>query len=195
VTSFGHLTELGQVRNVKMKAIRAYPSQYAKAWQFEDGTNVMIRPIRPDDEPLMVRFHATLSDRSVYLRYFHMMNLGSRVEHERLARLCSVDYDREIALVVERGRDIVAVGRLVKAEDANEAEFAVVISDEFHGHGLGTELLRRLLEIARDDKLERVTADILPDNDHMLRVCKLLGFQLKHSMEEHVVKASISLQA
>ena len=154
---------------------------------------MLIRPIRPNDEPLLVRFHATLSEHSVYLRYFHMMNLDCRVAHERLRRICSIDYDREIALVVEREHEILAVGRLVKAPHANEAEFAVLIRDAFHGHGLGTELVRRLLEIARAEKLDRVTADILPENDHMLRVCSLLGFQLRHSIEEHVVKAPISL--
>ena len=180
-------------------AIRPYPKQYAKPWLFEDGTKVLIRPIRPDDEPLMVRFHATLSERSVYLRYFHMMNLGCRVAHERLARICVIDYDCEMVLVVEREspeaakREILAAGRLVKADRANEAEFAVLISDQFHGHGLGTELVRRLLEIARAEKLQRVTADILPENDHMLRVCSLLGFQLQHSIGEHVVKATLAL--
>jgi acetyltransferase len=174
-----------------MGSIRPYPAQYIKRWQFEDGTNVLIRPIRPEDEPLMVRFHATLSERSVYLRYFHMMNLDCRVDHERLRRICLIDYDREMVLAVERDGEILAAGRLVKAEHANEAEFAVLISDAFHGHGLGTELIRRLIEIARVENLDRVTADILPENDQMLRVCSLLGFQLQHSVEEHVVKASI----
>jgi acetyltransferase len=98
-----------------------------------------------------------------------------------------------MVLVVERDGEILAAGRLVKAEQANEAEFAVLISDAFHGHGLGTELVRRLIEIARVEKLDRVTADILPENDQMLRVCSLLGFQLQHSVEEHVVKANLLL--
>src|SRR5439155_13340811 len=133
--------------------------------------------------------------------YFNVSRLDYRVSHERLARICFVDYDREIALVAERQnpetteREILAVGRLVKAKEAPEAEFAILISDTVQHHGLGTEMLRRLLEIARAEKLARVTADILPENDHMLHVCKLLGFRLRHSMEEHVVKADLPLEA
>jgi acetyltransferase len=148
----------------------------------------------------LVRFHGTLSEHSVYLRYFNMSSLDFRVSHERLARICHVDYDREIALVAERPNpqtaqpEILAVGRLVKSQDANEAEFAIVIGDAVQHHGLGTEMLRRLIEIARADKLARVTADILPENEHMLHVCKLLGFHLRHSTEEHLVKAELLLE-
>ena len=79
-----------------------------------------IRPIRPEDEPMMVRFHEALSDRSVHFRYFHMINLSHRVAHERLTRICFIDYDREMALVAERtdpvtgSPEIIAVGRLIK---------------------------------------------------------------------------------
>jgi acetyltransferase len=181
--------------------MRPNPEHFVKTWMLEDSTQVLIRPIRPDDEPLMARFHATLSERSVYLRYFHMLPLGTRIEHERLTRICFVDYDREMALVAERldpatgDREILAVGRLTKTDQANEAEFAMLISDKFQGHGLGTEMLKRLLEIARAEGLDRVTADILGENRQMLDICKLLGFRLRHSLEEHVVKAILSLDS
>jgi acetyltransferase len=175
--------------------------QYVKPWRLDDGIEILIRPIRPEDEPLMVRFHGTLSERSVYLRYFHLSSLDYRVSHERLRSICFVDYDREIALVAERRNvgtmepEILAVGRLARASGTNEAEFAMLIGDTFQHHGLGTEMLQRLLEVARAEKLTRVTADILPENDHMLRVCKLLGFQLRYSMEERVIKAELLLGA
>lgn len=184
-----------------MSASRPYPEQFVKTWQFDDGTEAVIRPIRPSDEPMMVVFHTTVSERSVYLRYFHMMSLDRRVSHERLRRICFIDYDRDIVLVAERRhpetaeQQILAVGRLNKARQVNEAEFAVLIGDEFQGHGLGTELVRNLLEIARAEKLDRVTADILPENDNMLRVCRLFGFRLQHSVEEHVVKADLALES
>ena len=168
-------------------------------WRFDDGTEVVIRPIVPGDEPLMVRFHATLSEQSVYLRYFHMMKLDHRASHERLARICFVDPESELVLVAERQtpgtseREILAVGRLNKAPDSNEAEFAMLISDTFQHHGLGTEMLRRLLEFARAEKLDRVTADILFENDPMAKVCKMLGFSLRYSLEERVIKAEIVL--
>ena len=90
-------------------------------------------------------------------------------------------------------REILAVGRLNKVPDANEAEFAMLISDAFQHHGLGTEMLRRLLEFARVEKLDRVTADILAENDPMSRVCKSPGFRLRYSLEERVIKAELLL--
>ena len=149
--------------------MKDYPQHLVKPWLLEDSTEVLVRPIRPEDEPLMARFHATLSERSVYLRYFHMLPLDARIDHQRLTRICFIDYDREMVLVAERDQEILAVGRLVR--DAKEAEFAVLISDKFQGHGLGTELVRRLIEI-----------------------CKLLGFHLEYS-GEGVVKAELDLRA
>jgi acetyltransferase len=180
-------------------AIRAYPSRYVSDWTMKDGQKVTIRPIRPEDEPLMVKFHETLSERSVYLRYFHLMNLSQRTAHERLTRICFIDYDREMALVAEHTdpatgeREILGVGRLTKVHGANEAEVAVLISDSHHGRGLGKELLARLLIVGADEKLSRLTADILPDNRDVMRICEKLGFHLKHSLEDEVVKAEFAL--
>jgi hypothetical protein len=98
---------------------------------------VLIRPIRRENEPLMARFHATLSEHSVYLRYFHMMPLDSGIAHERLARICFPDTDRELVLVAERRdpateeREILAVARLSKEDQAKEAEFGVLTGDKF----------------------------------------------------------------
>ncbi len=162
-------------------AIRPYPTQYVQPWKFPDGSEVVIRPIRPEDEPMIARFHEHLSERSVYLRYFHLMDLERRVSHDRLLRICFNDYDRDIALVAVHGDAILAVGRLRRI-DATDAELAVLISDEYQGRGLGTELSRRLVEIARAEKMERVIAEILPENIHMQRVCRELGFRMdQHS--------------
>ena len=99
-------------------AVRPYPAQYVEDWTLESGQRVTIRPIRPEDEPLMVQFHQTLSERSVYLRYFNALKLGQRIAHDRLMRICFIDYDREMALVAVRtdpanaAQEILAVGRL-----------------------------------------------------------------------------------
>ncbi len=159
-------------------AIRPYPSQYVRPWKFADGAEVLIRPIRPEDEPAIARFHERLSERSVYLRYFHLIDLDRRVSHDRLIRICFNDYDRDIALVAVDGDTILAVGRL-KRIDAADAELAVLITDEYQGRGLGRELSRRLVEIARAEKMERVIAEILPENIHMQRVCHELGFHME----------------
>jgi acetyltransferase len=170
-------------------AIRPYPSRYVSAWTMKDGAEAVIRPIRPEDEPMMVRFHSTLSERSVYLRYFHLMNLSQRVAHERLTRICFIDYDREMALVAERQGEILAVARLTRVPGSNDAEVAVLVSDQFHGRGLGKELLGRLVMVGRDEKLSALRADILPDNRDVMRICEKLGFTLRHSVEDHVVNA------
>ena len=181
-------------------AIRPYPTRYAGTCKIKDGSELAIRPIRAEDEPLMVKFHETLSDRSVYQRYLHMLKLSQRVAHDRLTRICFIDYDREMALVAE-AKDpaggeprIVAVGRLKRTQNAGEAEFALILSDEYQGRGLGTQLLRRLLEVAQQEKLSHITGDILSDNFVMQRICEKLGFELKRSMEDPVVKAEISLE-
>ena len=180
-------------------AIRPYPTRYVAPWTMKDGSSVTIRPIRPEDEPAMVHFHETLSERSVYLRYFHLINLEQRVTHERLTRICFIDYDREMALVAERrnpetgASEILAVGRLSKVHGTPEGEVAVLVSDKWQGRGLGKELLHRLLIVGADDKLTKVIADILPDNRDVMRVCEKLGFSLKHSLEDEVVHAEFQL--
>jgi acetyltransferase len=164
-------------------AIRPYPTQYVSRWMTKDGSPILVRPIRPEDEPLMVKFHETISDRSVYLRYFHMEKLSTRVEHERLFQKCFIDYDREMALVAdflnpESGQhEILAVARLTKMPDEREGEVAVVVSDAKQGQGLGSELLGRLIDVARAEKLDRVTANILPENLAMRALANRFAFQ------------------
>lgn len=193
-----HDSDLSEEQLPKL-AIRPYPTQYVWAWKTKEGEEVEIRPIRSEDEPQMVRFHETLSERSVYLRYFHMIKLSQRVSHERLTRICFNDYDREIALVAERKDskpvpgEILGVVRLIKVPGTGEAEFAIVVSDRFQHRGLGFELMRRALEVGRSEKIRRITAEILPENLEMQNLCKKLGFRLRHDAEESVVKAEVDL--
>ncbi|MCS5700200.1 bifunctional acetate--CoA ligase family protein/GNAT family N-acetyltransferase [Cyanobium sp. FGCU-52] len=178
-------------------AIRPYPRQYVQPWTLRDGSPVTIRPIRPEDEPLLVEFHRTLSEQSVYLRYFHLMTLSSRTTHERLTRICFTDYDREMALVVDRrdpsggSHSVLAVGRLSRVHGEAAAEFSMLVSDPWQHQGLGTRLLGLLLQIGRDEGLERVTAEILHENRAMQRVCSKLGFTLTPRAD--VVAAEIRL--
>jgi acetyltransferase len=180
-------------------AIRPYPEHYTKSYTLKDRTEILVRAIRPEDEPMMVSFHATLSDQSVYYRYFTAMSLKQRTGHARLARLCFIDYDRELALVALRDdpvsgqTTILGVGRLCKAHGRNEAEFAVVISDCWQHRGLGTLLLKRLIEIGRQEHLARITGTILAENQAMRHVCERLGFTLRHHPAEQEFEASIEL--
>jgi acetyltransferase len=185
--------------NLPKLSIRPYPTQYVAAWMMKDGTEVTIRPIRPEDEPLLVQFHKTLSEESVYFRYFHLIKLSQRVAHERLTRICFIDYDREMALVAERKDpqtekpEILAVGRLSKTHGTHEAEFALLVSDQYQGLGLGTELLQRLLYVGRNEQIQRINAAILFDNHAMQHICEKLGFQLHHSIADSLVTAEIEL--
>ncbi len=196
VVVHGPEVELDQIPKT---AIRAYPARYVSPWTMKDATEVTIRPIRPEDEPAMVRFHETLSERSVYLRYFHLINLEQRTTHERLTRICFIDYDREMALVAVRRNpqtgesEILAVSRLVKILGTREAEVAVLVSDQWQGRGLGKELLGRLLTVGADEKLAKLTAGILPDNRAVIRICEELGFAMKYSNEDEMMKAEYTL--
>jgi acetyltransferase len=180
-------------------SIRVYPSQYVSPWTMKDGTHVTIRPIRAEDEPLMVKFHGTLSDRTVYLRYFCSLSLARRTAHERLVHICFSDYDHEMVLVAEYGDpqtgelQILGVGRLNKLEANKEAEVAVVVSDEYQRRGLATELLRRLIHFARDEKLTRIVAEMLRDNLAIQTTLKKLGFSLRVMGDPFSVQALLDL--
>jgi acetyltransferase len=181
-------------------AIRPYPRQYVWTEGLRDGTPVVVRPIRPEDEPLMVRFHESLSEQSVYMRYFHMLGLDQRTAHERLTRICFIDYDREMALVAEhtnpetREKEILGVARLSRRGGvAEEADFSVLIRDAFQRRGLGTLLVGQLLEIGRLEGLRRITADILLENYPMQHISQKLGFHLHRDTEEMVMKADFDL--
>ncbi len=165
-------------------AIRPYPSQYVDKWTSETGNEFVMRPIRPEDEPAMVRFHESLSERTVQLRYFTPLNLRQRTSHERLSRICFIDYDREMVLVAERQNpktrqsEIASVGRISKAHDLVSAEFGIIVSDKFQGQGLGTEMLNRLIDVGRQENIYRIYGNILPDNKGMLNLAEQLGFEL-----------------
>nr|MBA3869901.1 bifunctional acetate--CoA ligase family protein/GNAT family N-acetyltransferase [Anaerolineae bacterium] len=177
-------------------AIRPYPSQYVEKWTMKNGTEATIRPIRPEDEPLMAAFHQTISERSVMLRYFYPMTLSQRTEHERLSRISFIDYDREMALVAEaKGRrgatEIIAAGRLIKLYGGEEAEFTVLVSDTYQGYGLGTEILRRLVDIGKQEGVKHIYGNILGDNTNMLRVTERLGFKLVGQAKEGVMRVKL----
>ncbi|MBY0373084.1 MAG: GNAT family N-acetyltransferase, partial [Bryobacteraceae bacterium] len=162
---------------------------------------ILIRPIRPEDEPLMVAFHESLSDRTVYQRYLQVLKLEQRVMHERLTRICFNDYDRELALVAELtdfvtgAKRILAVGRLQKLRGLNEAEIAVVVADAYQGLGVGAEILRRLVGIARVEKVDRLWADILADNRKMQRLCESIGFKLESELGDPTVSGYLDLRS
>lgn len=187
-------------------AIRPYPFVYVSSATLKDGTPVAVRPIRAEDEPLLVRFHENLSEQSVYLRYFHALNLSERIAHERLSRIAAIDYAREIALVVERvktgeesarspegEREILAVARLTRRHATHDAEFAILIRDDCQRQGLGLALLMKLIEVARAEKIEKLIGEILPENEGMKRLAERAGFTLTYEIEDGVTRAELRL--
>ena len=178
-----HITQTAAERPGKSESEPA--AGLVSQFTMKDGTEVSLRPIRPDDEPLMAQFHQTLSGRSVYMRYFYSLSLKSRVAHERLVRICHVDDEREVALVVDYTnkstgqQQILGVGRLIRLDAQDEAEVAILVSDQYQKQGLGTELLRRLIQIARGQKLHRVSGELLRDNLAMQIIVRKLGFRFR----------------
>ena len=182
-------------------AIRPYPLRYVKQWTATDGTPLTIRPIRPEDEPLMVEYHKQISERSVYLRYLHPMALDTRIAHDRLSRIVFIDYDREMALAAEytdpetNQKQIVGIGRLSNIYGTPDAEFSMLIVDSFHGKGLGSEFLKQLVQIGRDEKLKRILAYISPENIAMQKISSKLGFTLRRDPEDPtIVEAVLGLE-
>ncbi len=187
-----------QEEDLPKSAIHPYPQHLVSTWVMKDGNSVTIRPIRPEDEPLMIKFHQKLSERSVYLRYFQPLKLTQRVAHERLSRICFIDYDREMVLVAERldekgEPEILAVGRLSQVHGLSEGELAAVAIDAAQHKGLGTELYRRLIELAREKKLIKLIANMLPENKEMRGLCVKLGFKMFSSLEDNMIRAELAL--
>lgn len=146
----------------------------------------------------MVKLHQTLSDRTVYLRYFCSLSFATRSSHERLARICFADSTRETVLVAGKSgsctnqQTILAVGRLNKVPDGKSGELAVLVSDEYQGRGLGKELVRRLIQAARDQHISRLTAEMLRDNIAIQSVLKWAGFRFRLT-DPRVVRAVLEL--
>jgi acetyltransferase len=183
--------------NLSYSAIRPYPEQYISEWTTKRVLQVVIRPIRAADEPLVRQFHNNLSEETIYYRYFHLVNLDRQTAYDRLTRICFIDYERVMALVVEINNPkteelaIIAIGRLNKLHGVNAAEFDLLVGDDYQGHGLGTELLQRLVTIGKKEGLDRIEAEILRNNRAMQTVAAKVGFSLQKTPD--FVKAELDL--
>ena len=179
-------------------AIRPYPIQYVGTWEAKDRTKVTVRPILPEDEALLVKFHQVLSDRTVFMRYLQPIMLQERVMHERLARICHVDYDREIALLAEttdeKGeQQIMGIVRLSRIHATNQARLSLLVGDPYQGIGLGGELVRRAVEVARSEGMSRLSAVMTDDNQTMQHIFEKHGFSVQPIENEKLRAAVIEL--
>jgi acetyltransferase len=176
-------------------AIHPYPSRLEHEAVLADGTRLLVRPIRPEDAQRELAFVEGLSDQSRYLRFFGAQRTLSP---KMLARLTQVDYDHELALIAVRpiGEEIVGVARYMPLADGKSCEFAVTVADPLHGKGLGSLLMQRLVEAARDTGYETMIGEILGVNDKMLRLARAIGFTVEpHPQDRSVVEVRLALRA
>ena len=182
-----------KARSFDHLAIRPYPRQYVREAALKDGTSILLRPIRPEDVPLWHDMIDTFSKETMRFRFF----TGRRdVNREMEVRYCFVDYEKEIALVAEyRGggeRKLIGVSRISLYPDGGTGDFAVAVSDPWHGKGAGKLLTDYALEVARDRGLREVRADALSDNDKVISMLKHRGFDVTYA-GSGTVTASLAL--
>ncbi len=175
-------------------AIRPYPNQYTAPFRLRDGLEVTVRAIGPEDEPLIVALHAGHSEHTIRMRFFSMVKTHSR---ESLIRLCHLDYDREMALAAVRrddgGSHMLGVSRYYLDPETGEAEFALVVGDAHQRQGLGRHLMQRLIAVARERGVRRLTGLVLRENGPMLALTSSLGFGPAETVEDGVVRVSLDL--
>jgi len=167
-------------------AIHPYPPELETTWQLPDGTDVLVRPIRPEDAEIEQDFVQNLSPESKYFRFMQSMD---KLTPMMLARFTQIDYDREMALVAvinEHTADarILGVARYVSNPDKQSCEFALTVADEWQQKGIGRQLMQRLMTVARDRGIEIMQGDVLSQNSKMLRLCERLGFRSVHRVDE-----------
>jgi acetyltransferase len=172
-------------------AIRPYPEEYVTERQLRDGTQVVLRPIKPEDEPMWHELLASCSTQSLWFRFSYLFK---QTTHEMATRYCFIDYDREIGIVAEveeeGQRRLIGVGRLVADVNHETAEYAVIVVDRWHGRGLGGVLTDYSLEVAKKWGVRRVVAETSKDNARMLATFRNRGFQLNDKQEQDVVLVS-----
>jgi acetyltransferase len=173
--------------------ISPYPAKYAKKVPLSDGREVVLRPIRPEDEPMEAEMFKTLSDQSLYFRFFGYV---PKVTHDFLTRMTHIDYDREMAIIAEieeEGKEHMAgVVRIIADAWGETAEFAILVADPWQHLGLGSSMMDYMLEIARDKGLRTIHASVLRSNAHMIQMFKDRGFEMK-AEDEGVYSAKLNL--
>lgn len=173
--------------------ISAYPQRYCSHWKLKNGKNVILCPIKPEDETLLKRLFQSLSEQTMRYRFFQVIR---DVSHDTLTRYCNIDYNREIAIVAKTDdadeKRMIGIARIIVQPGKREGEFAVVVGDKWQRQGLGSKLVDDLISIGRDMGLLRIYGDILSDNVKMIELCEKKGFRLKR-IDEEMTKATLEL--
>ena len=176
-------------------AIRPYPEEYVTQRQMKDGTPVILRPIKPEDEPL---WHDLLGSCSTQSLWFRFSYLFKQTTHEMATRYCFIDYDREMGIVAEveeeGQRRLIGIGRLVADMDHEVAEYAVIVVDRWQGHGLGGVLTDYCLDVAKKWGVKKIVAEVSKENLRTLATFRNRGFQPNDEQDDDVVLMSKPLQ-
>jgi len=172
--------------------IMPYPTKWVTHWRSRDGTEITLRPIRPEDEPIELEFIRGLSTETSRFRFFQIIK---DLPHEALVRFCNIDYDREMAFIAETregDRKIeIGVSRLIMEPNRKRGEFAVVVADKYQGKSLGIKLVDMLVEVAKEKGLETIYGDIMPENLKMIRLCEKLGFTIRRERESVIAELKL----
>ncbi|MBV7415730.1 bifunctional acetate--CoA ligase family protein/GNAT family N-acetyltransferase [Aeromonas sp. sif2433] len=174
-------------------AIRPYPTELEEGAWLKDQSHVLLRPIRPEDEPAHKQFVLKVSDEDRYKRFF--ADVGE-LSHEELARMTQIDYDREMAFVAV-GQDgafnqqILGVVRAISNPDLSDAEFAILIRSDLKGLGLGKLMMEKIVRYARERGIDQLSGMTMPSNRGMINLAKRLGFQIDIQLEDGVVNMAL----
>lgn len=183
-----HQAILHPVRPYSHLAIRPYPEEFVRRTRLNNRRRVLLRPIRPEDEPMWHAMLAECSRESIWFRFRHLFK---QTTHEMAARFCFIDYDREIAIVAEdedaEERRLLGVGRLIADADHSNAEYAVLVADAYQGNGLGALLTDYCLEICDKWGTHRILAEIDPKNKRMIGIFERRGFSIDRSTDTETV--------
>jgi acetyltransferase len=165
--------------------IRPYPKKYVTERTIRDGKTATLRPIRPEDEPSLIKLFRTFSDETMRFRFFQVIR---EISHETLARYCNIDYDREMTIIAERTENdekkMIGMGRLVVQPDGMRGEIAVVVGDPWQNLGVGSCMFDYIIEISKDMGLETIFGEILKENHRMMHICNTRGFNIERVDDE-----------
>jgi acetyltransferase len=179
-------------------AIRPYPHEYEREVVTDDGARLLVRPVRPEDEPTAARFHAALSSETVVARYGVDRPLAERTAHERLTRICFVDYDRQFALVAEVERaataapEFAAMARVSRVHDSDDRLLTVTVADAWQRRGIGAHMVRAAVDVARGEGVAHLLAELTPANTRMRELLEEEGFTLEE--RDGAIRATLPIR-
>jgi len=177
-------------------AIRPYPKEWERHAELRDGTKILVRPLRPEDEPLYAPFLAAVTQQDLRLRFFAPVK---EFGHRFIARFTQIDYARAMAFIAIEESSGIMLGVVRLHADANyeRGEYAVLVRSDLKGRGLGYLLMQMIIDYARAEGLKTIEGQVLAENTAMLAMCRELGFEIAADPgdpEACIVKLAISNQ-